>query len=175
MCVFSTHGNDEAEQHIPLIDLLSPELSWACSHLAAPPEQLWSPSSPCAGVVREGLGKGQEKEGELSWCQDLTWRGGTVRLHTAATTPDHSPSCKAEMSSCEEGVLPGNAAMLPQIPQHIQVPPFMSFIVPNSRSKVLGRHVPLLLLLPPPLLLHRAAAGKKRKKSRFRENLKSMA
>lgn len=51
-----------------------------------------------------------------------------VRLHTAATTRDHSPGCKAEMSSCEEGVACGNAAMLTQLPQHIQVPPFMSFI-----------------------------------------------
>lgn len=68
------------------------------------------------------------------------------------------------MSSCEEGLPPGNAAMLTQLPEHIHMPPFMSFTVPNSRSKVLGRPMPLLLFLPPPLFLHRAAAGKKKGK-----------
>lgn len=115
----------------------------------------------CRGGQRM-LGQGQEKEGQLSWCQDLTCRRGTVRFHMRS----HSSS-KAEMSSCEEGVPPGNVAMLTQFPQHIHMPAFVSFIVPNSRSKVLGRHMPLLLLLPPPLLLHRAVAGKKRGKSRF--------
>lgn len=57
------------------------------------------------------------------------------------------------MASCEEGVPPGNAAMLTQLPQHIHMPPFVSFIVP------------LLLFLPPPLFLHGAAAGKKGKET----------
>lgn len=140
--------------------LLSPELSWACSHLAAPPEQLWSWSSPCAGVVREYLGRGRRRKRSFPGAR--IWPGDEAQSDFIG---DHIPECKAEMSSCEEKVAPGNVAMLTQLPQHIHMPPFMSFIVPKSRSKVLGRHMPLLLLLPPPLSLHRAAAGKKGKKA----------
>lgn len=51
-------------------------------------------------------------------------------------------------------------AMFTQLPQHIQVPPFMSFIQSARQA-----HAPFMLL-PPPLFLHRAAAaGKKGKKA----------
>lgn len=135
------------------MDLPSPELPWARSHLAASPEQLWSWSSPRAGGSEnpwEGAGEGR----------------GAVLVPGFDLQSRHSqishPSSKAEMSSCDEGEPLGNAAMLTQLPQHIHMPPLMSFIVPNSHFKVLGRHMPLLLLLP--LFLHRAAAGKKGEK-----------